>query len=68
MEDVVSHFRKLNGATGWGEWEVDQVELLDFLSDPDVPEVQPLFLIFFWTHVYLGFNLFLNFFIGPRCT
>ena len=42
MEDVVSHFRKLNGATGWGEWEVDQVELLDFLSDPGVPEVQPL--------------------------
>ena len=28
MEDVVSHFKKLNGATGWGEWEVDQVKKL----------------------------------------
>ena len=25
MKDVVAHFKKLNGATGWGEWEVDQV-------------------------------------------
>ena len=45
MEDVVSHFRKLNGATGWGAWEVDQVQL-------------PWFLIFYWTQLYLGFNHF----------
>ena len=25
MADVVAHFKKLNGAKGWGEWEVDQV-------------------------------------------
>ena len=25
MKDVVAHFKKLNGAKGWGEWEVDQV-------------------------------------------
>ena len=25
MNEVVAHFKKLNGAKGWGEWEVDQV-------------------------------------------
>ena len=25
MKDVVAHFKKVNGAKGWGEWEVDQV-------------------------------------------
>ena len=25
MKDVVEHFKKVNGAKGWGEWEVDQV-------------------------------------------
>ena len=26
MKDVVTHFKNLNGAKGWGEWEVDQVK------------------------------------------
>ena len=26
MNEVVAHFKKLNGAKGWGEWEVDQVQ------------------------------------------
>ena len=25
MKNVVAHFKKLNGAKGWGQWEVDQV-------------------------------------------
>ena len=25
MEDLVSHFKELNGETNWGKWEVDQV-------------------------------------------
>ena len=39
MEEVVSHFKKLNGATGWGEWEVDQVQKLPssfFYGNPGV--------------------------------
>jgi len=35
MEDVVTHFKKLNGGTGWGEWEVDQVILSNVLLRPD---------------------------------
>ena len=31
MKDVVAHFKKLNGAKGWGEWEVDQVKTILFL-------------------------------------
>ena len=30
MKDVVAHFKKLNGAEGWGEWEVDQVNTILF--------------------------------------
>ena len=30
MNDVVAHFKKLNGAKGWGEWEVDQVLFVSF--------------------------------------
>ena len=25
MKNVVAHFKELNGAKGWGQWEVDQV-------------------------------------------
>ena len=25
MENLVSHFKELNGETNWGKWEVDQV-------------------------------------------
>ena len=31
MQEVVAYFQKLNGATGWGEWEVDQVFFLHFI-------------------------------------
>ena len=27
MKNVVAHFKKLNGAKGWGQWEVDQVQI-----------------------------------------
>ena len=25
MEEIISHFKELNGETNWGKWEVDQV-------------------------------------------
>ena len=31
MQEVVAYFQKLNGATGWGAWEVDQVLFLHFI-------------------------------------
>ena len=30
MKEVVEYFKKLNGAKGWGEWEVDQVLFVSF--------------------------------------
>ena len=32
MKDVVAHFKKLNGAKGWGEWEVDQANTILFFA------------------------------------
>ena len=30
MKEVIAYFKKLNGAKGWGEWEVDQVLFVSF--------------------------------------
>ena len=30
MKEVIEYFKKLNGAKGWGEWEVDQVLFVSF--------------------------------------
>merc|ERR1719209_961541 len=35
MKDVITHFKNLNGAKGWGEWEVDQVILSHVILRPD---------------------------------
>jgi len=35
MKKVVAHFKELNGAKGWGQWEVDQVILSNAILRPD---------------------------------
>ena len=31
MEDVVAHFKKVNGEENWGVWEVDQVSCFQMI-------------------------------------
>jgi len=53
MKDVVAHFKRLNGAKGWGQWEVDQVILSHAILRSDrqlcsLPKSNPL-----WTRLNL---------------
>jgi len=58
LEELVEHFKEVNGETNWGKWEVDQVILSNVIMRPDrqlcsLPKRNPL-----WDRLNLTSNTF----------